>query len=92
MRLGKDPKNHATKSFRRSAVKQLAEAGMSVVGLQMAGNWKGVATPLEHVEDSNKSCNDRMSMLDGEDEESPEKKQKHINNTNEVSSASEGRG
>ena len=85
-RLGKDPKNHTAKSFRRLAAAQLAEVGASVVGLQMTGNWEGVATPLEHMEDSNKPCNDRMNMLDGEDEESPLKKQRFVNN------ASEGRG
>ena len=92
VRLDKDPKNHSTKSFRRSAATQLAESGISIIGSQIVGNWKGVTTQLEHMEHSNRSCNDRMSMLDGEDEESPEKKQKHINNTNEISSASEGRG
>ena len=66
VRLGKDPKNWTAKSFRRSAATQSAETGMSVVGLQIAGDWKGAATPLEHVERSNKSCNDRVSMLDGE--------------------------
>ena len=55
VRLGKDPKNCADESFHRSADTQLAEAGTSVVGFQMAGNWKGVATPLEHVEHLNKS-------------------------------------
>ena len=91
-RLGKDPKNHTAKSFRRLAAAQLAEVGASVVGLQMTGNWEGVATPLEHMEDSNKPCNDRMNMLDGEDMESPLKKQKCINDANAVSSTSEGKG
>ena len=36
--LGKDSKNYTAKSFCRSAATQLAEAGISVVGLQMAGN------------------------------------------------------
>ena len=58
----------------------------------MVGNQKGVATPLERMENSNKSCNDRMNTLDRENEESLAKKQKHINDANEVSSASEGRG
>ena len=91
-RLGKDPKNYIAKSFRRSAATQLAEAGMPVVGLQIAGNWKGVATQLERMEHSNKSCNDRMSMLDGEEEESPAKNQKHVKNENDVSSTSKVKG
>ena len=66
-RLGKDPKNYTAKSFRRSAATQLAEAGISVVGLQMAGNWKSTTTAMEYMEHSNKSCNNRMNMLDGED-------------------------
>ena len=70
-RLGKDPKNYAATFFRRSTSTKSSEAGMLVVGLQMEGCWKGVAMPLEHVEHSNESCKDRMSMLDGEEEESP---------------------
>ena len=92
VRLGKDPKNYTAKSFRRSAATQLAEAGMSVVGLQMAGNWKSTTTALEHMEHSNKSCNYRVNMLDGEDMESPLKKKKCINDANAVSSTSEGKG
>ena len=42
----------------------------------MAGDWKGIASPLECMEHSNKSCNDHMNMLDGEEEEPPQKKQK----------------
>ena len=60
---GKDPKNHTAKYFCRSAATQLAEAGMSVVGLQMAGKWKGTTTALEHMGHSNKSCNDRINMV-----------------------------
>ena len=67
-RLGKNPKTYAAKYFRRSAAIQLAEADTSVVGLKMVGDWKVVAKSLEHMEHSNKSCNDRMTMLDGEDE------------------------
>ena len=92
VRLGKDSKSHTTKSFRRSAATQLAGAGTSVVGSKMAGDWKGVTNPLEHMEHSNKSCNDRMSMLDGEDVESPSKKQKFVSNTNEFISTSEDKG
>ena len=79
-RLGKDTKNHTVKSFRRSTAKQIVEAGMSVACLQMAGNWKVVPTPLEHVEHSNKHFKDRMSMQDGEEADTRTKKQKVNNN------------
>ena len=36
--LGKDPKNHTEKSFRRLGDMQLSEAGMPVASLQMAGD------------------------------------------------------
>ena len=49
MRLGKNPKNYTTKSFRWSAAAQLAEAGISVVGLQMAGNWESATIAIEYV-------------------------------------------
>ena len=65
IRLGKDPKNYTAKSFRRSACTQLIEAGISVVELTMAGNWKNLQTALEYAEHSNKACTDRMNVLDG---------------------------
>ena len=45
---------------------------------------------MEYMEHSNKSCNDRMNMLDGEDVQLPAKKQKLIH-ANEDSSISEGK-
>ena len=50
--LCEDIKNYSAKSFRRSAEVQLAEAGISVAGSKMEGNWKVVVMPLEHMEDS----------------------------------------
>ena len=71
VQLGKDSKNCAAKYFRMSVAAQLAESGMSVASVQMAGDWKGVATQLEHVEYFSESCNGSMSMLDREEEEFP---------------------
>ena len=75
-RLGKDSKNYTAKSFRRSAAMQLAEVGMLVACLQMAGKWKGVTTPLERMEHLNNSCKHRMNMLDREQAVTQKKKQK----------------
>ena len=81
-RLGKDPSKFTTKSLRRSSATHLAEVVLFITGLQMVGNYKGVTTPMEHVEHSNWACTERMNMLDGEEQHSPPKKQK-CNNTNE---------
>ena len=58
----------------------------------MVGDCEGVSIPLESMEHSNKSCDDRMNVIDGEEEESTLKKQKFVSNANEVSNAIEGRG
>ena len=65
-RLGKPNTNKFTaKSFRRSAATQLVEAGISIVGLCEAGNWKSVSTAREYTEYSTVATDARMSMLDG---------------------------
>ena len=53
------------KSFRRSVCTQLVEAGISVIGLCEAGNWKSLNTTWKYAEHSNKSAASRMDMLDG---------------------------
>ena len=58
----------------------------------MVSDCEGVATLLESMEHSNKSCDDRMNVIDGEEEESTLKKQKFVSNANEVSNAIEGGG
>ena len=40
-RLGRDPIKFVLPSMRRLAATQLAEAGISVAGPQMTGDWKG---------------------------------------------------
>ena len=65
-RLEKPKKNaHTAKSFRRSAATQLVEAGVSIVGLCEAGNWKSLDAAREHTEHSTVATKSRMSMLDG---------------------------
>ena len=49
----------------------------------MKGNGKGSAAPLEYVEHSNESCEDRTHMIEGEEEDSLSKN---------ISDASEGGG
>ena len=86
-RLGRDPSKFASKSMRRSAATQLAEVGMPTTGSQMVGNWKGVTTPMEHVEHVSKACNDRMSILDREELGSPPKKLKASGNCGNANEA-----
>ena len=47
----------------------------------MAGDWKGVTAPLECMENSNKSHEDCMSILDGEQTEIPTKNKKVSDNS-----------
>jgi len=65
-RLEKDDiGKYTAKSFRRSAATQLVEAGISIVGLCEAGNWKSTETAREYTEHSTISTENRMNMLDG---------------------------
>ena len=58
-------KKFSAKSFRRSAVTQLVEAGASIIGLCEVGNWKSVPTAREYVEHSSAAVSSRIDMLDG---------------------------
>ena len=65
-RLGKpDTKKFTAKSFRRTACTQLAAAGISVIGLCEAGNWKSLKTAREYMEYSEKSTDERVNLLEG---------------------------
>ena len=58
-------KTFTAKSFRRSGATQLVEAGVSIMGLCEAGNWKSASTAREYVEHSTVAVSSRMDMLDG---------------------------
>ena len=55
---------------------QLAEAVMPVAGLQMVGNPKDIAVPLEQMDHSNKSCKDSMNILCREEVDTQQRNKK----------------
>lgn len=65
--LRKDPSNYAAKSLRGPGAAQLAEQGVSVACLQMAGNWKDPKAPTERTEHSNRAFRECVDMLDGDE-------------------------
>jgi len=65
-RLGKkDTKRFTVKLFCRSATTQLIEAGISIVSLCEASNWKSISTTHEYTEYSTITTEVYMNMLDG---------------------------
>jgi len=62
--LGLEPNSLTAHVFRRSAATELANSGISLLGLKRAGRWKNLQTAEEYLEHSLPVLRDRMNRLD----------------------------